>query len=84
MKDFLNWQVIQSVLRNLAQWVGGTMVANGVFSDDQATLFTGAILSVAALVFSFISARFKKAAIVEAGGKEAVKDAIDLKSMGSN
>lgn len=74
IKEWFNWQVVQSVLRNLAQVAGGSLMAGGVINEEQNTLLTGAVVSVGALAFSLISAHFKKSAIDVAGGKANVKE----------
>lgn len=76
ISEWLNWQIIQSVLRNVSQFIGGILLAQGAITSEQNTLLTGAVLSIGALAFSIISSRFKKQAINVAGGKEEVKKVI--------
>ena len=83
MGDLLNWQIMQSVIRQIAQWIGGALAAKGLLTDDQNTLFVGAFVAVAALVFSVVSARFKAAAIGVAGGKENVKAIVEANKSGA-
>lgn len=77
MGEWFNWQIIQSVIRNIAQAGAGILVGQGLITGEQEQLFIGAVVAVGAFVFSLISARFKVQAINVAGGKEAVKTAYD-------
>lgn len=66
MFDWINGKIVESAVRNLAQWVGGILLTNGWITEEQNTLVIGAAMSLAALAWSFLSAqRAKKDAIVK-------------------
>lgn len=73
---FFNEQVFQAVLRWLIDKFGVWLVAGGILTQNQEVTASGAIVTLAVLIFSVVSARFKHAAIETAGGKPAVKVAI--------
>lgn len=74
--DWINGQVVQSLLRWLSDKVGLYIIAQGWFTGQEWVTLSGGAITFLVLVFSVISARTKAVAISEAGGKEAVKAAI--------
>lgn len=76
MSDWINTQVMQSVLRWLSDKVGIMIVAHGILSNDEYSQLAGAVISLAVLIFGIVSARFKHQAIDVAGGKETIKQVV--------
>lgn len=49
--------VVLSLVRNIAQWAGATLMGYGWFNNDQATSFVGIIVSIVTLGFSIAESR---------------------------
>jgi hypothetical protein len=62
MGSFLTKESLLSFLRHFLTFVGGFVVAQGWISPDALPEVIGAVMTIAGLVFSFISARTKTTA----------------------
>lgn len=69
-KDWFNWKVAEGIIRQLAQAIAGYLVTAGAVTQDTAQLIPGAILGIAAVIWSIVAAHQAKKALVTV---EAVK-----------
>lgn len=80
LTNWFNEQAFQSIVRWLLSGAGNILVANGLLTGEQSQVAGGAVMTLAMLVFSIISARTKSTAIKVLGdgsatrGKEIIAD----------
>ena len=51
----MTWQGVESLARNILQFVGGYVVGAGILTSDQWTLATGAVLGIGAFLWSLFN-----------------------------
>jgi hypothetical protein len=71
IKDWLSWQMIQGVIRQVLTSVGTGLAGAGILTADQANVTIGAVMVIAGVIAEVVSSRTKKKAM-------AIAKAVDM------